>query len=162
MSLITQPPIQGVIVEFLSAGIIILTGIFLESRRSNQHESYKLKRASVVLTVAGLAIIALTTQVDWLLIIPLVVYSSLGLLIAVGNVHWLFWLFGSKTYGSLMFSIAIFHIPDFQKKIYEIIFNPLMTEALMTEFLKVYYAMLVFVWIVTAICVWVMARKIGF
>jgi hypothetical protein len=161
MSLVTQPTIEGVLAEFLSAGVIILAGIFLESRKSNQNESRKLKRASVVLTVVGLVVFALTTQLDWLLILPLVVYSGLGLLIAIANVSWLFWLFGSKTYGSLMFSIAIFHIPGFQKKIYEIIFSLQMTEAL-NMFLVVYYCELVFVWIVIAVIVWVLAREIGF
>ncbi len=149
-----QPPVQGVLGEFGSALLIILVGILLESGGGN--ESNKRKRISVVLTLLGLIAFVFTTEGDLLTLLPLIVYSSVGVLIAIVNVKQLFWLFGSKTYGSFMLAIAIFHIPDFQKEMYDSLFR-LTTEALVQEFVKDYYLMLVFVWFIIAVIVWFVA-----
>ena len=149
-----QPPIQGVLGEFASAFLIILVGILLE--KGGGQDSAKRKRISVVLTLLGLVAFVFTTQGDILTLLPLIAYSSLGALIAFGNIKWLFWFFGSKTYGSFMFAIAIFHVPTFQQEIYGNLLN-LPTEALVQEFVKEYYIFLVVVWAIIAFIVWVVA-----
>jgi hypothetical protein len=159
MSLVTQPAIEGVSAEFLSAILIILAGILLESHNANKTDR-KLQRVSVGLTALGLIVFMFTTKLDWLLVLPLFAYMGIGLLVALANVESLFWLFGSKTYGSLMFSMAIFHIPEFQNKVNEVLFHPQLTPEILNQFLWVYYIFLVIFWVITGIFVWIIARKI--
>jgi hypothetical protein len=155
MSFVTQPPIQGVLVEFASAGVLMVLGMVLENG--------KYDRASVFATVIGFFVLPFTTEFDWLVMpIPLF-YCLFGFIVAIipwNGLRKVYGLFGSKVYGSLMFSIAVFHIPQIRGVFEQVLLSPTLTQEVANQVLELYYAFVVIVWVFTAILVWVASRKL--
>jgi len=148
MSLNIQPAIGTVLAELVSSSIIIAIGIYLEYR--------KLDRLSIAVNVVGFLIMALTTHLDVLVMPLLAVYLVIGVLIAVCEVEWLYGFFGSKTYGALLLAIAVIHTPMVQPIYSSILFVSSAQEG--WDILIRFYELLIVTWIITAICVWIIAR----
>lgn len=146
MLIAIQPSVNGILAEFISALVIIVTGLYLEK--------HGLNRACVGLNVIGLIVIAVTTQLDLLVIPLLTVYLFFGILIFVFKVKWIYSLFGSKTYGSLLLAIAFIHIPDIQQQ-----FNIMLSSSIPSEiFLEIFYGFLIIVWIMLAISAFILGK----
>lgn len=149
MSMIIQPPIHGLLAEFATAIFTISIGIYLEYK--------KLGRASMVFSVIGLILYIVTTQLDWLTLPLLVIYAFLGVLVAIFKTKRLYGFFGSKMYGSLLFAIAILHVPTIQQQIYTEIFSTV-TQQETQGFLVSFYETLILIWFVTAISTWTIGK----
>ena len=148
MSLNIQPAIETVLAELVSSSIIIAVGIYLEYRKRD--------RLSIAVNVVGFLIMALTTQLDVLVMPILGFYLVIGVLIAVLKVEWLYGFFGSKTYGALLLAIAIIHTPMVQP-LYSSILSVSTKEEGWAVLIR-FYTWLLVTWIITAICVWIIAR----
>jgi hypothetical protein len=136
MSLFIQPPIQGVLAEFVSALFIIGAGIYLEYKKQ--------ERASIVFNVIGLIVTAFTTTMDIMVVPFLAVYLLSGGLVAFFNVKFLFGVFGSKMYGSLLLAVAIIHLPDAQNQIIEWLATP-----------QLFYSTFIVLWLLIAFFAWI-------
>ena len=150
MSANIQPAMEAVLAELVSSSIIIAVGIYLEYK--------KLDRLSIAVNVVGFLIMALTTQLDVLVMPILGFYLVVGVLIAVFQVEWLYGFFGSKTYGALLLAIAIIHTPMVQP-LYSSILS-VSTQQEGWDILVRFYTWLLVTWIITAFCVWVISRNV--
>jgi hypothetical protein len=148
LSLDIHPAIGTVLVELVSSSIVIAVGIYLEYK--------KLDRASVAFNVVGFLILAVTTQLDVLVMPVLAFYLGISVLIAVLKVEWLYGFFGSKTYGAFLLAIAIIHTPMVQP-LYSSILSIRSVEGAWDVLIR-FYTWLTVTWIITAICVWIIAR----
>lgn len=147
-SLDIHPAIGTVLVELVSSSIVIAVGIYLEYKNRS--------RLSIAFNVVGFLILAVTTQLDVLVMPVLAFYLGIGVLIAVLKVEWLYGFFGSKTYGAFLLAIAIIHTPMIQP-LYNSILSIRSVEGAWDVLIR-FYTWLIVTWIITAICVWVVAR----
>ena len=148
MSLDIHPAIGAVLAELVSSSVIIAVGIYLEYK--------KLDRLSIAFNVVGFLIMAVTTQLDVLVMPVLALYLGIGVLIAVLKVEWLYGFFGSKTYGAFLLAIAIIHTPMVQP-LYNFILSIRSVEGAWDVLIR-FYTWLLVTWIIIAICVWIVAR----
>jgi len=148
MSVNIQPSTVMVLAELASSSIIIAMGIYLEYK--------KFDRLFIAVNAVGFSIFALTTQLDVLVMPILGFYLVIGVLITVFQVEWLYGFFGSKTYGALLLAIAIIHTPMVQP-----LYSSLLSVRTPQEgwdILVWFYTWLMVTWIITAVCVLIVAR----
>jgi hypothetical protein len=148
MSLDIHPAMGTVLAELVSSSIVIVVGIYLGYK--------KLARLSIAFNVVGFLVMAVTTQLDVLVMPVLAFYLGIGVLIAVLKVEWLYGFFGSKTYGAFLLAIAIIHTPMVQP-LYSFILSVRSVEGAWDVLIR-FYTWLLVTWIITAICVWIVAR----
>ncbi len=101
MNLHLAPVLAGVPAELASALIIIIIGVLSETNGVNAK--------SVLANLLGVFLMLITSGLDLIVLPLLAVYAVFG---AVGFMHkWrrVYFFFSSKTYGSLMFAIAVLH-----------------------------------------------------
>jgi hypothetical protein len=151
MSFVTQPIIQGLPAEFFIAFVTIAIGVFFENGRKD--------RAFLFSYVIGFVVMVVTTQFDALVLIALVPYSLIGILFALVNFKKSFGLFGSKVYGSLLFTMACLHTQPCQEQ-FNVLINAVTTREEAYFFLGFYYTILLIGWGIVAIVVWYLNRRI--
>lgn len=140
------PPIEGVMAELLVACSIIAVGIWLEGRMSRKY---------VFLNLMGLLVIAITTRLDLLVVPLLTFYLILGVVIAYYKKEGVYFLFGSKAYGSLLLALAFIHMSNFQEGL-----SLFYKQLPLIDFLEIFYATLLILWGVSIIFVLVFAKVI--
>lgn len=148
MSLDIHPAIGTVLAELVSSSVVIAVGIYLGYK--------KLDRLSIAFNVVGFLIMAVTTQLDVLVMPVLALYLGIGVMIAVLKVDWLYGFFGSKMYGALLLAIAIIHTPMVQP-LYSFILSVRSVEGAWDVLIR-FYTWLLAIWIITAACVWITSR----
>ena len=92
--------------ELIGALLIIVTGIALEK---------KLNAATIILNILAIVWTIVSSGVDVIVLPLLIVYISSGLLIVFFKLKHAYGFLGLKTYGSLMFAIALLHTPGVQE-----------------------------------------------
>lgn len=147
---IVQPPIEGILAEFIIAFLTIAVGIFLENSGSS--------RKSIIFAAVGLIVTAITTSLDILVLPILLVYFFVGVLVAFFKVELVYGLFGSKVYGSLILSMAITHIPSFHEYLYNSLI--MVSQASQLIILRDFYLLLLFMWLMLAITAWIIGKII--
>ena len=145
MSIIVEPPIQGLLAEFLIAISIITLGIILEHKKQN--------RASIFANIIGLGLLLVSSPID-LVVLPLLIgYLALGVLIALIEIKRVYGFFGSKVYGSLLFAVALFHIPSFQENI-----RALINSENSDVVIVLIYSVLILMWLIVATASFVISK----
>jgi hypothetical protein len=151
MSFISEPPVSGLIAEFVVAIATIILGMALEKGKKD--------RFFVIAYIYGFILMLITSSFDVLVLPFLLVYSTIGIIFAFINWKPAFGIFGSKIYGSLLFTIACFHTQPFQQQ-FNTIISAVVTQEEATVFFEFYYMLLFVGWVLTAVIVWVLNRKI--
>lgn len=147
MSLFTvSAPIEGIFAELLLAFSIIVVGIFAEGR---------LGRKYVYINLVGLLVTVFTSSIDLLVLPLLVVYIVIGLVIAYYKKSFIYALFGSKVYGSLLLAVAIVHTPSVQEWLSTLLSSQMLSANVFVGF---YYFLLFVFWVILGVFVFIFLR----
>lgn len=147
----TEPLAVGLVAEFIVAIATIIFGIVFEKGRKD--------RFFVFAYLFGFVVMVITTNFDFSVFPLLLIYSGIGLFFAIMNWKRLFGLFGSKVYGSLLFTIACLHTAPVQEQL-KIMLSVCTTTESQLFFLEFYYVLLCILWFIVALIVWGINRKI--
>ena len=106
--MITTPPLiqTGLLAQFLAAFIMIAVAIFVEHGGTN--------KTSVAVNILGLSFMLISTGIDVFVLPLLIVYLMVGLVAFFREIRKVFFLFSSRSYGSLMLAIAFLHTSSIQ------------------------------------------------
>jgi hypothetical protein len=103
----TTPLIQaGVFAEFLAALMMITVAILVEHGWTT--------KTSLAVNMLGLTFMLISTGIDIFVLPLLMVYLLIGVYAYMKKKRGAFFLFSSKSYGSLMLAIAFLHVPQAQ------------------------------------------------
>jgi len=138
-------PMEGLAALFLTGIGIIAIGVFFEDG---------MNKKSVAANVGSILLIWLTTNLNLFVYPLLIFYVFIGIVVLKKKVKFLYGVFNSKTYGSLLFAIALMETPAIQTDFTSKPFSQIPTFSILFIFLF----MLTFFWFTTSIFAYVIEK----